>query len=42
MMQILAFLIFILALAIGEVISMATKAAISSLLVAMVIIMVGF
>jgi hypothetical protein len=42
MTQILAFLIFILALAIGEVISTATKARIPSLLVAMVIMMVGF
>jgi len=42
MTQILAFLIFILALAIGEVISTATKARIPSLLVAMVLMMVGF
>jgi MFS family permease len=42
MTQILAFLIFILALAIGEVVSTATKARIPSLLVAMVIMMVGF
>jgi hypothetical protein len=42
MTQILAFLIFILALAIGEVISTATKARIPSLLTAMVLMMVGF
>ncbi|MCX7027374.1 MAG: hypothetical protein NT061_07830 [Spirochaetes bacterium] len=42
MTQILAFLIFILALAIGEVVSTATKARIPSLLVAMVLMMVGF
>ena len=42
MTQILAFLIFILALGIGEVVSTATKARIPSLLTAMVLIMVGF
>jgi hypothetical protein len=42
MTQILAFLVFILALAVGEVVSTATKARIPSLLVAMVIMMVGF
>jgi len=42
MTQILAFLIFILALAIGEIVSTATKARIPSLLVAMVLMMVGF
>lgn len=42
MSQILAFVIFVVALGVGELVSSATRARIPSLLVAMVIFMVGF
>lgn len=42
MSQILAFVIFVVALGVGEIVSSATRARIPSLLVAMVIFMVGF